>query len=150
MIISRAAVEDLENILALQYQSFRSEAEIYNDFSIKPLKQTLADIEEEWNRMIFLKAEIDGQIVGSVRAYEQEGTCYISKLIVHPSFQNRRIGTSLMNNMEQEFGSCKRYEIFTGHRSIKNLYLYKKLGYKDFKTIEVNDKLKQIHLFKEQ
>ena len=38
--IERAAVEDAPEILALQKAAFRSEAELYGDFSIEPLVQT--------------------------------------------------------------------------------------------------------------
>jgi PPOX class probable F420-dependent enzyme len=31
------------------------------------------------------------------------------------------------------------YELFTGHRSARNLYLYRKLGYREFKRVPVND-----------
>ena len=41
MEIEPAMIEDAAEILALQKLAYRSEAEIYNDFSIQPLLQTL-------------------------------------------------------------------------------------------------------------
>lgn len=48
--ITEASKEDLENILQLQYHCYRSEAELYQDESIQPLTQTLADIEQEYEQ----------------------------------------------------------------------------------------------------
>jgi ribosomal protein S18 acetylase RimI-like enzyme len=66
---------------------------------------------------------MDGRSIGSVRANVKEGTCYIGRLIVHPDFQKRGIGTRLMSEMEKVFNSCKRFELFTGDKSERNLHL---------------------------
>ncbi len=148
MLIERAALSDAEEILALQKQAYRSETEIYNDFKIPPMVQTLEGIEKDFENQYFLKALIDRRIIGSVRAYSKEGTCYIGRLIVHPDFQNRGIGTKLMNEIEKIFGTCQRFELFTGDRSERNLYLYQKLGYKIFKTANITDQTTIVYLEK--
>jgi hypothetical protein len=38
----------------------------------------------------------------------------------------------LMISFEGIVESAKRFELFTGHKSIKNIYLYQKLGYREF------------------
>ncbi len=149
-MIERATVADAEEILSLQKLAYKSEAEIYNDFTIPPLLQTLEEIKKDFENQIFLKATIDGKIRGSVRAFIQGETCYIGRLIVHPDFQNQRIGTKLMNKIEEIFKDAERFELFTGHKSEKNLYLYQKLGYKVFKTVKANDRLNIVYLDKLQ
>jgi hypothetical protein len=37
-----------------------------------------------------------------------------------------------MISIEEIVESAKRFELFTGHQSIKNIYLYQKLGYREF------------------
>ena len=78
--------------------AYLSEAEIYNDYSIPPLIQTLKEIRQEFSQQVFLNALEEGEIVGSVRAYLEKG-----------------------------------------HRSARNLYLYRKLGYREFKRVPAND-----------
>lgn len=146
--IERAPANDAEEILLLQKLSYISEAEIYNDFSIPPLVQTLEEIRDDFDNQIFLKAVCEGKIIGSVRACEKEGTCYIGRLIVHPDYQNRGIGTQLMNHIEEFFNQCERFELFTGYRSEKNIYLYQKCGYKIFKTEDITENLKFVYLQK--
>jgi GNAT superfamily N-acetyltransferase len=141
MIVEQANVEDVEEILALQKLAYQSEAAIYNDYTIPPLTQTLEEIEADFAKQVFLKVVVDGRIVGSVRAHVREGTCFVGRLIVHPDFQNRGIGTMLLNGIEEVFYDAERFELFTGSRSEKNLYLYQKLGYQMFRGEELTDKV---------
>lgn len=149
MIIEKALEWDLEEILKLQKLAYISEAEICNDFSIPPLTQTYEEIKEEYKNRVFLKAITDGKIVGSVRADEQSGICNIGKLIVHPEFQNKGIGTKLMSEIEKYFKACKKYELFTGKMSVKNIYFYNKLGYEIYKEVKVSDTLTFVYLEKQ-
>lgn len=114
--------------------AYLSEAELYNDFDIPPLKQDLESITN--GNGIILIGMIDEHIIGSVRGNSFQGTCFIGKLIVKNGFQNKGIGQLLMNSIERKFGYFNRYELFTGFKSLKNLYLYSKLGYKEFKLIK--------------
>lgn len=148
MEIEKATVLDAEEILFLQKLAYRSEAEIYNDFNLPPLIQTLEDIEKDFENQFFLKAVIDRRIIGSVRAYAQGTTCYIGRLIVHPEFQNRGIGTKLMDEIEKIFTHCKRFELFTGDKSERNLYLYQKLGYQIYKKANITDRTTIVYLEK--
>ena len=146
MIIEKATVSDAEELLALQKLAYRSEAEIYNDFSIPPLIQTLESMKEDFKNQLFLKAFLDGRIIGSVRAYSKEETCHIGRLIVHPDYQNRGIGTRLMNDIERIFNDCKRFELFTGDKSERNLRLYQELGYRIFKASKIMDQTNIVFL----
>jgi len=128
MQIERAIVKDAEAILSLQKLAYRSVAELYNNYDISPLKQTIGEIEEQFKTHVFLKAVSQGEIVGTVRAYEKDGTCYVGRLAVHPKMQGQGVGTALMKKIESCFRP-DRFELFTGARNQKNIDLYRKLGY---------------------
>ena len=53
-----------------------------------------------------------------------------------------------MNQIENEFENANRFELFTGHKSIKNLSLYDRLGYNEFRKQWINEKLELIFLEK--
>ncbi len=148
LLIQRARLEDAEVILDLQKRAYLSEAEIYNNQSIPPLTQSLEDIRAEFDNQIFLKALIGQRIVGSVRAYQTEETCHIGRLIVHPDFQNKGIGSRLMNAIEGVFEKARRFELFTGDNSERNLYLYHKLGYREFRRKQFQENLVLVFLEK--
>lgn len=141
MIIEQALERDLLDILELQKLAYQSEAEIYNDYSIPPLTQTLDEIKEDFTFQVFLKAVIKNKIIGSVRASKEEDTLYIGRLIVHPDFQNQGIGTKLLKEIEAKFNDVKRFELFTGYKSKKNLNLYRKFGYSIFKSEKISENL---------
>jgi GNAT superfamily N-acetyltransferase len=148
MEISSAIIADAEELLSLQRQAYQSEAEIYSDYNIPPLTQTLDELIQEFEHHIILKAVVSNKIVGSVRALVKDDTCCIGRLIVHPDYHNQGIGTQLMNEVENQCNQCIRFELFTGHLSVKNLYLYEKLGYKRFASKEINGALTLISLDK--
>ncbi|MDM5317391.1 GNAT family N-acetyltransferase [Fictibacillus sp. b24] len=146
--ITKANVSDAPEIHSLQRLAYISEAELYDNFEIEPLKQSVGDVEKAFEHNIVLKYIYHGKIVGSVRAYENEGICYIGRLMVHPDFQNRGIGKKLMKEVELMFAHC-RYELFTGSKSVKNISFYEKLGYKGFKTQKL-DREETVFLFMEK
>ena len=148
MNIIRASKEDAQEILHLQVLAYQSEAEIYNDYDLPPLKQTLEEMLIDIENQVILKAMIDDKIIGSVRAYTINGTCFIGRLIVHPDHQNQGIGSNLMRKIEKHFNTASRFELFTGHQSERNLYLYQKLGYEVFKKEKIHENLEIVFLQK--
>jgi ribosomal protein S18 acetylase RimI-like enzyme len=136
----------LGEILALQQIAYLSEGERYNDFSLPPLLQTLQEITADFDDQLFLKTVVDGKIVGSVRGYIQKGTCYVGRLIVHADFQDRGMGTRLMDEIESRFPKAERYELFTGQLSAKPLHLYEKRGYKPFRIEKIHEGLTLVYL----
>ena len=134
MTICPAKLEDLAEILDIQLAAFQEEAEIYHCCSIPPLRQTPADLQRELATKTFLKAVQGQRIIGSVRAGFDGQTVTVEKLAVMPRMQNQGIATRLLLAVEEVFPSAVRWELFTGRLSVKNLYLYHKLGYREFKT----------------
>jgi Ni,Fe-hydrogenase III small subunit/N-acetylglutamate synthase-like GNAT family acetyltransferase len=133
-LIQQAEPGDVPEILALQKVAYQSEAEVYGDQSLPALHQTLSDMDSDLGRMLFLKAVVNGKIIGSVRGYTSTDTAHVSRLIVHPYFRGRGVGRRLVNELERHFDSVRRYEAFTGHKSKRNLETFGRLGYVVYKT----------------
>ena len=146
--IQDADVRDALEILRLQRLAYQSEAAIYDDYTIPPLTQLLEEVEADLQRQVVLNAFADDRIVGSVRAQERDGTCFIGRLIVHRDWQNQGIGTRLMTEIEERFPSARRFELFTGDKSERNLHLYQKLGYHRLRTEQQTDRVRIVYLEK--
>ena len=147
-MILKANRNDLQEILQLQYLAYQSEADLFGSRDIPPLKQTLAEVVEEFNSGVILKMVDDkNAIIGSVRAIERDGTVYIGKLMVHPDHRHKGYGTRLLSEIEKCFPD-KRYELFTSTRSLDNIRLYQKLGYTTFAQKAVNDELNFVYMEK--
>ena len=139
MLIEVANAKDAQAILDLQKLAYQSEAAITGDYTIPPLVQSLEQMEQDFQKQVVLKATVDGKIVGSVRAYAQDRTCYIGRLIVHPDCQNQGLGKQILKAIEDHFGAVDRYELFTGEKSERNLYFYQKMGYRIFRSEKMSD-----------
>jgi ech hydrogenase subunit C len=157
-LLLRANPHDAPEILALQKVAYQSEAELYGDSSLPALHQTLEELMHDFerrpahdskvaadpgaaadpidpeDRVLFIKAVVNGKIIGSVRGFAIGDTAHISRMTVHPYFRGRGIGRRLLPEIEQAFPKAKRFEAFTGHRSKRNLYQLEKSGYRPFKT----------------
>lgn len=148
MIITKAIKEDMTEILQLQYLAYQSEAKLLNNFDIPPLKQTLQEIQKEYDNGTILKVLDDhDKIIGSVRGYIENSTLYIGKLFVHPLCQGKGIGKKLLQEIER-ICPHTRCELFTSSKSTNNLRLYEQKGYKIFKVQEISPELTLIHLQK--
>ncbi|MFJ9040671.1 GNAT family N-acetyltransferase [Streptomyces sp. NPDC102406] len=151
--ISAATEADTEQILKLQYLCYQSEAELYGDYAIEPLTQSLDSIRAELAAGTVLVARLGDEVVASVRGtVDAEGTVRIGKLIVHPRMQRHGLGGRLLSAVESALGAAgtaKRFELSTGHRSEHNLRLYRKHGYTVVTTKRVDDRLTMVTLAKE-
>lgn len=148
MKIVKAKKEDLKEILDLQYLAYQSEEALFGTKDIPPLKQTLDEVTDEYNSGVVLKMlDENNRIIGSVRAKESNGTVFIGKLMVHPDFRGNGYGTMLLKEIEEYFPK-KRYELFTSTRSVSNIRLYEKLGYKIFDEKPIDDELTFVYMEK--
>lgn len=131
--ISAATDDDAEQILKLQYLCYQSEAELYGDWRIEPLTQTLADLRGELSGGCVLVARLGDEVVGSVRAtVDADSTAAISRLCVHPRMRRHGLGGRLLTRIEEQLAAeraAKRYRLRTGRRSELNLRLYRRCGY---------------------
>jgi ech hydrogenase subunit C len=153
----RADKSDAPELLALQKIAYQTELELYGDDSLPALQQSLEDLESDFDRMpsreamvlgargaaanqddldrvVFLKAVVNGKLIGSIRGYQVEDTAYLSRMFVHPYFRRRGIGRRLLDEIEKAFPKARRFETKTGHHSKRNHFQLTSRGFKSYKT----------------
>lgn len=146
--ISKARLKDLQEILLLQHLAYQSEAALLDNYDIPPLKQTLDEMIEEYHRGTILKmVDADGLIIGSIRAWETNGTVHVGKLMVRPDYRHHGYGTKLLGEIEKHCPQ-KRYELFTSTRSIDNIRLYQRMGYREINRRSIDDRLDFVYMEK--
>ncbi|MFB6891731.1 GNAT family N-acetyltransferase [Kitasatospora sp. NPDC056327] len=152
VIITTAEADDAEQILKLQYLGYQSEAELYGDWAIEPLTQTLESLRTELTGQYVLVARLGEEIVGTVRGeVGPDGAGRIGRLVVHPRMQRHGLGGRLLEALEQrlaEDGAVTSYRLFTGHRSLGNLRLYARQGYRQTTVEQISGRLTLVHLEK--
>jgi ribosomal protein S18 acetylase RimI-like enzyme len=131
--ISAATEKDAEQIFRLQYLCFQSEAELYGNYRIDPLVQTLDELRAELATHCAFVARLGDEVVGAVQgSTDEDGTGRIGKLCVHPRLQGHGLGARLLGAVERELAGrygVKKFQLHTGHRNEGNLRLYRKAGY---------------------
>jgi ech hydrogenase subunit C len=150
MVVSDAGAEDLPEILALQKIAYRSEAEIYQNFGLAPLRQTEVEIERDYTTKLFLKLVVNGKIVGTVRADREGESREISRLAVHPYFRRRGLGKQLLQAIEGRLATsgAKRLFAFTWFQSARNINLFTGAGYRIYKTEDVSEDMTYVYVEK--
>ncbi|MER7466272.1 GNAT family N-acetyltransferase [Streptomyces sp. NPDC097981] len=151
--ISAAVAEDTEQILKLQYLAFQREAELYGNYRIQPLTQTLDSLKAELESDTVLVARLGDEVVGTVRgSIDEDGTGKIAKLCVHPRMQGHGLGARLLRAVEEALagrGETTRFRLHTGHKSESNLRLYRKAGYVQVGGRTASDGVRLVILEKE-
>ena len=146
--IEKASIEDAEEILIIQKAAFLGQATIYKNFNLPPLTQSIESIKEELNRKTFLKALLNGQIVGSVRYAESNHCIEIGRLIVLPKFQNQGIGSRLLVEIEAMEPTAHNFVLFTGSKSERNIHLYRKIGFQIASKETTNQGVELLYMIK--
>lgn len=152
VIISSAAQSDAEQILKLQYLGYQSEAELYSDWGIEPLVQTLDSLRAELAEQEFVVARLGDEIVGTVRGrVDADGIGRIGRLVVHPRMQRHGLGGRLLEAVEERLAArhpVYGFELFTGHRSLGNLRLYARHGYRQTSVEASSGRISMVTLAK--
>jgi ribosomal protein S18 acetylase RimI-like enzyme len=146
--IKIASIDDANKILEIQKTAFLDQARIYNNYQLPPLTQSLESIENEFDGKTFLKAVLKGQIIASVRYEVVNGYVSIDRIVVEPEYQNRGIGTRLLREIESRVPNAIAFQLFTGNKSDRNIYLYEKIGYKVIKNQTTDQGIKLLYMEK--
>ncbi|MBH1936780.1 GNAT family N-acetyltransferase [Streptomyces sp. AV19] len=131
--IATAGEDDAEQILKLQYLCYQGEAELYGDYSIAPLTQSLAALRAELAAGCVLVARLGDEVVGSVRAsVDGDGVATLAALIVHPRLRRHGLGGRLLAALEDRLAAdhaARRFRLSVGRRSEVALRLCRGRGY---------------------
>ncbi|MFR9792184.1 GNAT family N-acetyltransferase [Streptomyces sp. MB22_4] len=131
--ISVATEQDAEDIFRLQYLCFQSEAQLYGNYRIEPLVETLDAVRREVAVDCVFVARLGDEVVGAVRGkLTEEGSAVIARLCVHPRLRGHGIGGRLLRAAEAALAEDRGATLFrlqTGHLSEGNLRLYRRVGY---------------------
>ena len=73
-----------------------------------------------------------------------------TRVAVLPAYQGRGIGRRLVAEVERRFPQARRFELFTGARSVENIRLYERLGYRRERTETLSAAVELVHLAKER
>ena len=134
MKIEIANIEDVPELLELQYKAFRPVAESLNWPDAPNLTETVEHARGEFPKYTTLKMLSDeGKIVGSVRGRVDDGSLYIGRLMVLPECQGRGYGKILFREIQKRM-SHNRAWLFTCGEVLRIVSFYEREGFCTFNT----------------
>ncbi len=134
MKIEIATIEDVPEILDLQYKAFYPVAKQLNWLDAPNLKETVEQAREDFPKFKVLKmVDCNGKIIGSVRGNVDEESLYIGRLMVLPEFQQNGYGRLLLHKI-QELLPHRRVWLNTCSEVKSSYTFYEREGFKTFKT----------------
>lgn len=134
--VARLSMHDAGELLTLQRAAYVTEAQAHNDPALPPLVESLDELVRAVSSpgvSVFGIRDGTGRLVAAVRVHNRRGTCCeVGRLVVAPDRQGRGLGTRLLAYVEGVL-ACDVVEmtLFTGERSIGNLRLYRRLGFRE-------------------
>lgn len=122
---------DLAELVVLQRCSWVSEAIINATLDIPALHENHDEVLAWANAWTTLVVRAEGRLVAAVRG-RQEGTSWeIGRLMVAPDLAGRGIGSTLLAAIESLAPhGVDNFSLFTGARSVRNIALYERAGYR--------------------
>ncbi|EOM76181.1 GNAT family N-acetyltransferase [Rhodococcus rhodnii] len=132
--ISRLGVSDAGEILTLQRAAFVAEAQLHDDLALPALTQTMDELLADLANpaVIVLGIRVVGRLVASARIHVRGDVADLGRLMVVPDLQGRGLGSRLLKAVDSVLpDSVRGVELFTGSRSVGNLRLYRRFGFRE-------------------
>lgn len=129
--------ETAKNVLELQMDSYKVEAEIIGFYEIPPLKDTINSLKE--CDEIFYGYYIKDTLAGVISYKVIDNILDIHRVAVHPQFFKMGIAGKLINFVEGLESNVNKIVVCTAKKNLPAINLYLKNGYKDIKDIEISE-----------
>ncbi|GLZ76132.1 GCN5 family acetyltransferase [Actinorhabdospora filicis] len=148
--ITPATPADTGELLTLQYAAYITEARLYEKWDLPPLTETREQLERVIASGEVYKAVIGARAVGKIRVRPDGEVAHVGRIAVAPDLQGMGVGTRLLAAAE-DFAPAgtRRMALFTGHKSVPNIRLYERLGYRETHRVPVDEQVTLVHLAKE-
>lgn len=130
---TRANKDDAKILSEIQIRTFDDNSRrVFNrPFGGPPGYNSLNDLEDNINKDIYFKILSNGKVIGGIHVTDEGNNHYeLTRIFVTPEEQNKGIGQKAINFLEEEFRDVTKWTLDTPSVSVRNHYLYEKMGYK--------------------
>lgn len=145
IIFRKSVLEDINILLSIQKASFQEDLEKYQDYETNPACETPEKLAENIAKFHHYTILDGGRIVGAIDVRGNDERMHIDKVFIDPFIQNKGIGTTAFQFLEEQFPNVKLWTLYTPSLNFRNHHFYKKFGYKKTKEVQLSP---QLNLFK--
>jgi GNAT superfamily N-acetyltransferase len=123
--------EDCPELLVLQRCCWVQEAILNDTLDIPALHETLEDVRDWAKTWSVWVVRHEHRLAGAVRARLDGDRWELGRLMVAPDLAGRGLGRRLLEHAEAHApAEARRFALFTGARSARNITLYQRAGYR--------------------
>ncbi|WP_290055487.1 GNAT family N-acetyltransferase [Amycolatopsis solani] len=131
MELTDAQPEDAPELLVLQRCCWVQEAILNDTLDIPALHESLEDVRDWTKTWSVWTLREDRRLIGGVRARLEGDRWELGRLMVAPDFTGRGLGRRLLAHAEaQAPAEARRFALFTGAKSVRNITMYQRAGYR--------------------
>ncbi|RSM36218.1 N-acetyltransferase [Amycolatopsis balhimycina DSM 5908] len=131
MELTEARPGDCPELLVLQRCCWVEEAVLNDTLDVPALHETLEDVRDWVKTWSVWVLRHDHRLVGAVRARLDGDRWELGRLMVAPDLAGRGLGRRLLAHAEAPApAEARRFTLFTGSRSARNIALYQRAGYR--------------------
>ncbi|MEQ4300919.1 bifunctional NAD(P)H-dependent oxidoreductase/GNAT family N-acetyltransferase [Plantactinospora sp. B6F1] len=127
----RLTPDDAAEVTVLQRCCWVEEAVANDTMAIPALHESLEEVGEWLGSWHTTGIWLDGRLLGMVRTHRIDTDWHLGRLAVVPDLRGRGLGRWLLRTAEAAAGpECRRILLCTGAKSLRNIDLYQKEGYR--------------------
>jgi ribosomal protein S18 acetylase RimI-like enzyme len=122
--------ETAEEVWSLQHPAYRVEATLIGVADLPPLLDTVKSLQTCGESFWGYRDDEEGDLIGAVSFEpEREGLYAICRLMVHPNFMRRGIGSLLMRHVLSESSPFAKWTVTAEIRNLPAISLYESFGF---------------------
>lgn len=140
MRLELATLDDAEDLLRVQQESFYEYIEKYGHFEDNPYDMTLHRIKFNINYRLgkYYKIVVDNKIVGGLFCFllDRDDMMKIAQFYLLPEYQSQGLGQKVLSQIFENHYDIKCWVVDTIYQETKNVKFYEKMG---FEIVDVED-----------
>lgn len=146
--VDRSDNQLVGQIHAVQLAAYAIESALIAYPQLPPLFETEDDIRS--SAETFLACLLDGQVVGATSYLVTHHTVEICRLVIHPSYFRRGMGSRLLKAVEEQNRQWQTITVSTAAKNHPAIGLYEKHGYHVVQHVRLADGLQLVRLQKQR
>ncbi len=150
--LEKVQIEDAEEMLKIQKDTFKMYTKKYGKFSTNPANMTLDRMKFNINYRLgdYQKVILNDKIIGGIFGFmlEEESTWHLAQFYIHPDYEHLGYGTAAFQKFFDLHQDVKIWYADTIKQEIKNVEFYQRFGFKIIDEEEEHDGLSFVTLIK--
>lgn len=142
LTIKRTKEVEARRLLEIQTEAFAEDLKRYEDYDTNPVNESIERLLWKIAAFIHYTIWLGDEIIGGADVRDlQENKYRLNRIFLSNEYQNKGLGSKIMELIESEFPSANEWSLDTPYLNTRNHHFYEKLGYKKVGQHQISAKL---------